>query len=119
MAKKAGFDLHQLLSERSRAEAKHGQEKQDGGQQAENSAEPTARQDEETVHLFRDSGRYKDDVFVAVNGHSVLIKRGETVRVRRMFAEVLERSMKQDAQTAQMMERESADFRRRAEQLNI
>ncbi len=36
MAKKAGFDLHQLLSERSRAEAKHGQEKQDGGQQAEN-----------------------------------------------------------------------------------
>ena len=36
MAKMAGFDLHQLLSERSRAEAKHGQEKQDGGQQAEN-----------------------------------------------------------------------------------
>ena len=37
MAKKAGFDLHQLLSERSRAEAKNGQEeKQDGGQQAEN-----------------------------------------------------------------------------------
>ena len=37
MAKKAGFDLHQLLSERSRAEAKHDQEKkQDGGQQAEN-----------------------------------------------------------------------------------
>lgn len=36
MAKKTGFDLHQLLSERSRAEAKHGQEKQDGGQQAEN-----------------------------------------------------------------------------------
>ena len=37
MAKKTGFDLHQLLNERSRAEAKNGQEKkQDGGQQAEN-----------------------------------------------------------------------------------
>lgn len=37
MAKKTGFDLHQLLNERSRAEAKHGQEnKQDGRQQAEN-----------------------------------------------------------------------------------
>ena len=36
-AKKTGFDLHQLLNERSRAEAKNGQEKkQDGGQQAEN-----------------------------------------------------------------------------------
>ena len=100
-------------------EAVQGMEQASGGQQAENAAEPTARQDEETVHLFRDSGRYKDDVFVAVNGHSVLIKRGETVRVRRMFAEVLERSMKQDAQTARMMERESADFRRREEQLGV
>lgn len=37
MAKKTGFDLHQLLSERSRAEAKHGQEnRQDSRQQAEN-----------------------------------------------------------------------------------
>lgn len=37
MAKKTGFDLHQLLNERSRAEAKRGQEKeQDRGRQAEN-----------------------------------------------------------------------------------
>lgn len=37
MAKKTGFDLHQLLNERSRAEAKHGQEnRQDSRQQAEN-----------------------------------------------------------------------------------
>ena len=43
MAKKAGFDLHQLLSERSRAEAKHGQEKQDGGQQAENMEQQIGR----------------------------------------------------------------------------
>ena len=36
-AKKTGFDLHQLLNDRSRAEAKNGEEKkQDGGQQAEN-----------------------------------------------------------------------------------
>lgn len=37
MAKKTGFDLHQLLNERSRAEAKHGQEnRQDSRQQTEN-----------------------------------------------------------------------------------
>lgn len=56
------------------------------------------------IRLFKDNERYKDDVFVAVNGRSFQIKRGEEVEVPESVAEVLERSMDQDAATAGLME---------------
>lgn len=34
-----------------------------------------------TIQLFKDNEKYKDDVFVAVNGHSYQIKRGVKVEV--------------------------------------
>ena len=34
------------------------------------------------IRLFKDNDKYKDDVFVAVNGRSFQIKRGETVTIR-------------------------------------
>ena len=40
----------------------------------------------------------KDDVYVAVNGHSYLIKRGETVEVPASVAEVLQRKEEMLAQ---------------------
>ena len=55
------------------------------------------------IKLFKDTGRYKDDVFVSVNGDNVLIKRGEKVLVKRKFAEVLEASDRQDLETAALM----------------
>lgn len=66
------------------------------------------------VLLFKDSERYKDDVFVAVNGENCQIKRGIPVKVKRKFAEVLQHSMEQDAATAQLIERESGRFRQEA-----
>lgn len=63
------------------------------------------------VRLFRDGDRYSDDVFVQVNGERVQIKRGETVYVKRKFAEVLEQSAAQDAATASMIDSASAGFR--------
>ena len=42
------------------------------------------------IRLFKDNDKYKDDVFVAVNGRSFQIKRGETVQVPAYVAEVLE-----------------------------
>ena len=71
------------------------------------------------IRLFKDNDKYKDDVFVAVNGERVQIKRGETVRIKRKFADVLEQSMRQDVATANMIERESASFERKAAELNI
>ena len=66
------------------------------------------------VLLFKDSERYKDDVFVAVNGETCQIKRGVPVKIKRKFAEVLQHSMQQDAATAQLIERESGLFRQEA-----
>ena len=63
------------------------------------------------VKLFRDNDRYKDDVYVAVNGHNCVIRRGEWVKIKRKFALVLDQSEIQDIQTAEMLEAEQNRFR--------
>ncbi len=63
------------------------------------------------VKLFRDNERYKDDVYVAVNGHNCVIKRGEWVRIKRKFAMVLDQSEIQDMKTAEMLEAEQKRYR--------
>ena len=55
------------------------------------------------VQLFKDGGKYQDDVFVSVNGENVVIKRGERVKIKRKFAKVLENSMRQDIIVADMI----------------
>ena len=42
------------------------------------------------IELYKDNDKYKNDVFVCVNGKSMQIKRGERVRVPKEFAEVLD-----------------------------
>lgn len=82
---------------------------------------PAASLDEELVpiRLFKDNERYKDDVFVAVNGERVQIRRGETVRIKRKFAQVLEQSMRQDTATARLMEQKAAEYEANAKALNL
>ena len=63
-----------------------------------------------SVKLFRDNDRYKDDVYVAVNGKNCVIKRGEWVRIKRKFALVLDASEIQDMKTAEFLEREQKRF---------
>ena len=63
------------------------------------------------VKLFRDNDRHKDDVYVAVNGHNCVIKRGEWVKIKRKFALVLDQSEIQDMKTAEMLEAEQNRFR--------
>lgn len=72
-----------------------------------------------TVELFRDNEKYKDDVFVSVNGERVQIKRGVPVQIKRKFAEVLEHSHAQDMATARMIERESAQYKAEATARNV
>ena len=68
--------------------------------------------DEEMVPimLFRDNGKYKDDQFVAVNGKTCQIRRGERVEIKKMFAEALEHSMRQDNATADLIARQTEQF---------
>ena len=60
--------------------------------------------EEVEIQLFKDSGKYKDDVYVAVNGKSYLIKRGEWVDVPAGVAEVLQHK---EEMLAQAMEFEA------------
>lgn len=71
------------------------------------------------IRLFKDNDKYKDDVFVAVNGHSFQIRRGETVMVPDYVAEVLEQSMAQDNATANLIERESSAYAAEAKARNL
>lgn len=60
------------------------------------------------IKLFKDSYKYKDDVFVSVNNRNWLIQRGVEVEVPECVAEVLERSIEQDNATAELIRRETA-----------
>lgn len=71
------------------------------------------------VRLFKDNGKYKDDVFVAVNGERVQIKRGETVMIKRKFAEVLENSLRAQEEAVRRSDQLSSDFLSEAERLRI
>ena len=61
-------------------------------------------QDEVSVRLFADAGKYRDDLFVSVNGRRYVIRRGCEVRVPRCVAEVIYASEEQDNRTAAMIE---------------
>jgi hypothetical protein len=65
-----------------------------------------AAEDEEYVEikLFRDNGRYQDDVPVGCNGEVIRIKRGERVRIKRKFAKILDNSEHQDYETSKLIE---------------
>jgi len=72
-----------------------------------------------TIQLFQDGDRYRDDVFVSVNGESVLIRRGVPVTVKKKFADVLEQSQMQDARTAELCSNLAYRFSADAKLLNI
>ncbi|MFW5651964.1 MAG: hypothetical protein ACOCNC_11420 [Acetivibrio ethanolgignens] len=67
-----------------------------------------------TIRLFKDNGKYKDDVFVGVNDKRYQIKRGIEVEVPRFVAEVLENSQKQDDETMEYISKLEADYEKKS-----
>lgn len=55
------------------------------------------------VNLFYDGDKYKDPLFVGINGMTWLVARGEPVEVPIEVAEVINQSLKQDGKTAQLI----------------
>ena len=81
------------------------------GMTAEEAAAYEAYMNEEVeVKLFRDNDKYRDPVFVGCNGETIAIRRGETVKIRRKFAEILDNSDKQDYETGLLIRRKSEEF---------
>ena len=64
------------------------------------------------IKLFKDNDRYKDDVYVAINGKNCVIKRGEWVKIKRKFALVLDQSEIQDSKAAKLMDPRSSGLPR-------
>lgn len=62
------------------------------------------------VELFRDSKDYKDDVFVAVNGKGIQIKRGVRVKVPKSYKKVLNRGQRQDTAAARLSDEKQDEF---------
>lgn len=62
------------------------------------------------IRLFKDNEKYKDDVYVAINGKNCLIRRGVWTRIRRKFALLLDQSEIQDLRTAELMDQEESRF---------
>ena len=61
-----------------------------------------------TVKLFKDNGRYKDDVFVGVNGVGMIVPRGVEVKIPHKYAVALDNSQIQDGESAQYQMKLSA-----------
>ena len=61
--------------------------------------------EEVEIRLFKDNDKYKDSVFVAVNGKAYMIERGKYVKVPKAVAEVLRNSEMQLENADRVMER--------------
>ena len=84
---------------------------------AENTKNTKKTESEELVEvrLFKDSEKYKDDVFVAVNGESCLIRRGETVKIKKKFAKAIENAVAQQEYAAKLNENIKSNYNNRQE----
>ena len=97
---------------------------------AEEKAKETAAKNEEAariaaemeeyveVKLFKDNDKYKDDVFVSVNGENCVIQRGVRVKVKKKFAEVLDHSEHQDYETSVLIEKLTQEAKSKADALS-
>ena len=66
---------------------------------------------------FKDDDKYKDDIFVAVNGRSFQIKRGEQVMIPRYVYNVLMQSQEQDKATYKYMEQKASEYSRESKKI--
>lgn len=69
------------------------------------------------IKLFKDNDKYKDPVFVGVNGKGYLIERGVTVEVPMSVKEVLDNSAAQDQRASEFMESAQEEAKRKMEEM--
>lgn len=69
------------------------------------------------IELFKDNGKYKDDVTVAVNGETCLVQRGKKVKIKRKFAQALEDSRVQDIKTSDFISLQARELEEKESRL--
>lgn len=76
-----------------------------------------AEQKKVKVKLFRDNGKYADDVVVSLNGMRYLVPRGVEAEVPEGVAEILENSQRQDDATDGMVRTLAQEWDEKAKKL--
>lgn len=64
------------------------------------------------VKLFKDDYRYKNDLYVGINGKDWLIKRGKEVTLPKYVAEFIEKAMAEEARIWEKVEQEEVEFKK-------
>ena len=63
-----------------------------------------------TIELFKDDYRYKEPLFVGINGRFMLIKRGVPVEVDDYVADFIEQQKKEEARIMRRVEAEEREY---------
>ena len=79
---------------------------------------PEKTSDKVHIMLFKDNGKYKDDLKVGLNGRIWVIERGVPVEVPKAVAEIISHSQSQDIMTANMINQMESEYTSKASQLN-
>jgi hypothetical protein len=64
------------------------------------------------VKLFKDDYRYKNDLYVAINGKNWYIKRGKEVTLPKYVADFIENAMTEEARIWERVEQEEDEFKK-------
>jgi len=117
-------DIRQQAEEEADGIRKEARDAASGGEAVPTqAAKPAPKHDEGEeyveVELFRDNGRYKDDVLVCVNGESCQIQRGVRTKIKRKFYWAIQNQMRQDKATSIMLSKMHDDFADAARANNV
>ncbi len=70
------------------------------------------------IKLFKDSGKYKDPLFVSVNDYRAVIPRGQVVTIPYYVAKHLEEMFAQDENTSALISKFTGEYEERAKYLS-
>lgn len=73
--------------------------------------------DKVEITLFKDTGKYSEDVTVTINGVTYQIQRGVPVEVPRYVADIIRQSEKQDLHTANMIQKLTSEYEKKAKNM--
>ena len=71
------------------------------------------------ITLFQDNGRYKDPLYVSVNGYNAQIPRGVKVNVPFYVAKHIDEMLQQDSNTAKMITSMVDTYAEKAREANV
>lgn len=84
----------------------------------EQKAERKRMEEKVEIELFKDDDRYRDDLFVGVNGVGYNIKRGVSVKVPRAVAQVIRDSEAQRKAATSMITELTEEFKKKDKAMN-